>query len=351
MEELRAKLIQQFLEGFNAIDLSLDPSRITLKYNSLTENILETLLIQKEKEEEKKKEHTQTIAQNTPKPQDTCIEGSLDYMVNISSSGKSFDTLLEPENNSPSHLRSLKNAVLEEPSTIPKNFMLTEEMKQFAKLKFVKNIEDVFEEFTFYYQGKGNCNKDWEAVWKKWVLSNSKFTNHLPRTPLDHDIVLSQTMQSIAKKYLKEEAIELEFTKFKNYYISTGDLKSSWVKVWENWCIKHKEFQPKVLKEQSSKQKEKADYKWDFRKVKDTSDKIKNWLEFDAKIDWMTDYYWKNIQRFTIKTKSSSLQLGWKKMPHPDFNKDEILLFRIDTNEAKYLLEENIDTVEVIEND
>jgi len=39
-------------------------------------------------------------------------------------------------------------------------------------------------------------------------------------------------------------------------------------------------------------------------------------------------------------------------MPHPDFNKDEILLFRVDTNDAKYLLNNGeIDTVEVIEND
>ena len=46
------------------------------------------------------------------------------------------------------------------------------------------------------------------------------------------------------------------------------------------------------------------------------------------------------------------LKLAWTKMPHPDFNKDEILLFKVDTEEAKYLLNnENIDTVEVIEND
>ncbi|MGB5791857.1 hypothetical protein, partial [Poseidonibacter sp.] len=101
----------------------------------------------------------------------------------------------------------------------------------------------------------------------------------------------------------------------------------------------------------STHNQEKANYKWDFRKVKNTSDKIKNWLTFDLKLDWMELYYWKDIKLFEIKTNQGVLKLGWKKMPHTDFNKDEILLFRIDTSEAKSLLSEHIDTVEVIENE
>lgn len=101
----------------------------------------------------------------------------------------------------------------------------------------------------------------------------------------------------------------------------------------------------------STHHQEKAAYKWEFRKAKNISDKIKNWLEFELKLNWMDLFYWKDIKEFEIKTNQGILKLAWEEKIHPDFNKNEILLFNVDTNKSRYLLDqEYIDTVEVIEN-
>ena len=174
--------------------------------------------------------------------------------------------------------------------------------------------------------------------WSKWCIDIHPLKITVDKSELILDSLL---IHSIAEKYLNKEIIYIEFKKFKNHYISNGTTKVVWTPVWENWCINYKYFKPKAPKEQSSKQKEKADYKWDFKKAKDISDKLKDWLEFDAKINWMEEYYWKNIYQFDIKTNDGFLKLAWIKMPHPDFNKDEIILFKIDTHTGKYLLYDN----------
>lgn len=338
MEDLKSKIIDKFTNEINSLDLSMDEHLLTMKYNSIVENILNTIIVKREKI-------------NVPLHETTNnnnLKHTFDNTFGLCA-GKSSDTVLSSD--TVPRLSSNTTSVSES-TTIPNNFTLTYEMKQFAQSKFLQNIEDVFEDFKLYYQSKSTTNTDWEPVWKRWVLNQNKYKNHLVKTTIDENIVLDNGMIQVAKKYMDKDVITLEFTKFKNHYISNGDLKVSWGKVWENWCINHKQFQPKVPKEQSTKQKEKADYKWDFRKAKDISDKIKDWLEFDAKINWMEKYYWKDIHQFEIKTNDGVLKLAWSKMPHPDFNKDEILLFKIDTDEAKYLLNnDTIDTVEVIEND
>ena len=156
---------------------------------------------------------------------------------------------------------------------------------------------------------------------------------------------ISKIVKQTAKEYMDNENITLEFTKFKNHYMANGDLKVSWEKVWENWCINHKQFKPKAPREQSTKQKEKADYKWDFRKAKEVSDRIKNWLRFDKKINWLDDYYWKDIPIPGI---------GWQKVMHPDFNKEEIILFKIDSSDGNFMLQHKTNDIidaEVLEND
>ena len=342
MQDLKSQIIDRFTNEINSLDLSMNETNLTLKYNSIVENILNTILVKKEKINIPL--HKTTNENN--------FKHTFDNTFGLCA-GKSSDTVLSSDN-SPrlSSSGSIHNSQIKESTTIPNNFTLTYEMKQFAQSKFLQNIDDIFEDFKLYYQSKSTTNTDWEPVWKRWVLNQNKYKKHLVKTTIDENITLSNDMVQIAKKYMEKTHITLEFTKFKNHYIANGDLKVSWEKVWENWCINHKQFKPKAPREQSSKQKEKADYKWDFRKAKDISDKIKDWLEFDAKINWMEKYYWKDIHQFEIKTNDGILKLAWTKMPHPDFNKDEILLFKVDTEEAKYLLNhENIDTVEVIEND
>ena len=252
--------------------------------------------------------------------------------------GKSADISLS--DNSYMNISTKKESA-ETNTTIPANFTLTYEMRFFAKSKFIQNVDDIFEDFKLYYQSKGTLNSDWEAVWKRWVLNQNKYKTHLIKTVIDEDMILNTPMLKFAQKYIDKNNIELEFVKFKNHYTASGDIKVSWVKMWENWCIKHKEFKPK----ENTKAKEKADYRWDFRKAKEVSDRIKDWLEFDKKINWLDDFYWKNIPIPGI---------GWQKVIHPDFNKEEILLYKIDSTDGNFMVEHKTDDIidaEVLEND
>jgi hypothetical protein len=95
----------------------------------------------------------------------------------------------------------------------------------------------------------------------------------------------------------------------------------------------------------TTQNKEKDYYKWDFRKAKEVSDKIKNWLRFDKKINWIDDYYWKDIPIPGIR---------WQKVMHPNFNKEEIILFKINSNDGSFILQHKSNDIidaEVLKND
>jgi len=330
MEDLKSQIKQKFAYEIDNLDLSMDTSLLTLKCNTLMENLLHTIL--------SKREHTQVPLSQTSNNNDFTFD--FDTLC----SGKSSETILSGNCSPSNHTSKIQQN--NESTTIPNNFSLTYEMKAFAKSKFLQNIEDVFEDFKLYYQSKSTLNSDWEAVWKRWVLNQNKYKNHLIKTTIDEDMKLSNEMIQIAQQHIKnKDAIQLEFIKYKNHYLANGDLKVSWNKVWENWCINHKQYKPKAPREQTTKQKEKADYKWDFRKAKEVSDRIKNWLRFDKKINWLDDYYWKDIPIPGI---------GWQKVMHPDFNKEEILLFKIDSSDGNFMLQHKTDDIidaEVLEND
>jgi len=315
-QQIKTLFSQQIdLIDFNLIGTNKDI--LELKLNTIVENII------------------QKIDANISIPLSKTSNDNVNLYID---SGKSEDTLLS---NNYSNYQPKQSINTNLSTNIPSNFILNFEMKQFAKSKFIQNPEDVFEEFKLYYQGKGTSNSDWEAVWKKWVMSQNKYKSHLIKTVIDEDMMINDPMRKFAKKYIDKDSIELEFIKFKNHYIASGDLKVSWVKMWENWSIKHKEFKPK----ENTKAKEKADYRWDFRKAKDVSDRIKDWLEFDKKINWLDDFYWKEIPIPGI---------GWQKVQHPDFNKEEILLYKIDSTDGSFMLNHKTDDIidaEVLEND
>lgn len=324
MDSFKTQLKERFSKEIDQLNLSLDINTLEMKYNTIVEDIFETIKIKKEQ-----------ISLPLSQTSNDNLYGDEFGLC----SGKSSDTVLNStKNNEYKPATSLKK----ESTSIPNNFNLTYEMKAFAKSKFIQNVEEVFENFKLFYQSKGTTNSDWEAVWKRWVLNQNRYKNHLVKTTLDEDIELSKTYKQIAKKYIKNNYMDIEFTKFKNHYISNGDLKVSWEKVWENWCINHKQFQPK---EQSTKSKEKSDYKWDFRKAKDVSDRIKDWLRFEKNINWLDDFYWKDIPIPGI---------GWQKVMHPDFNKEEILLYKIESQDGNYMIQHKTNDIidaEVLEND
>jgi len=325
MDLIKEELKSRFCKAINELDLSKDNSLLEIEFNSINENLFEFIKRQKEKN---------SIPVRKTTNQNLCCSSEFDLC-----SGKSNDVLL---NEIPTTQKVIKESP-EKQTTIPNNFALNYEMKQFAQSKFIQNVEEVFENFKLYYQSKGIVNSDWEAAWKKWVLNNNKYKNHLIKTTIDEEMKLDNNLLNIAKKYIKKDSIELEFLKFKNHYISNGDLKVSWERVWENWCINSKQFNKQTPN--SSAMAEKQQYKWNFKKAKDISDKIKDWLEFEKGINWLDDYYWKGIPIPGI---------GWQKVVHPDFNKEEILLYKIDSVDGNFMLSHKTNDVidaEVLEND
>ncbi len=325
MDKLKLEIKSIFEKQLDLMNLNsqnITKDILELKLNGLVENIIEKI----------------DLNENVSVPLTRTTNDNI-YSENFDiDRGKSSDTSLSDNNYMN---KSIKTSISDENTTISSSFTLTYEMKNFAKSKFILNVDDVFEDFKLYYQSKGTLNSDWEAVWKRWVLNQNKYKTHLIKTVIDEDMNLNKPMLEFAKKYIDKNNIELEFVKFKNHYLASGDIKVSWVKMWENWCIKHKEFKPK----ENTKAKEKADYRWDFKKAKEVSDRIKDWLRFDKKINWLNDFYLKDIPIPGI---------GWQEVKHPDFNKEEILLYKIDSTDGNFMLSHKTDDIidaEVLEND
>ncbi|MEA3316162.1 MAG: hypothetical protein U9Q30_09920 [Campylobacterota bacterium] len=255
-------------------------------------------------------------------------------------SGKSQDVLIDASFNKDisKELSVKKNNKI---TSIPDNFILDYDMLHFATSKYIKNPQNLFDDFKLYYQAKGTLNSDWKKAWERWVLQQNKFNSPLEKTLINKDMILTEDMKKVASKYLKNDKIELEFIKFKNHYLASGDIKASWIKTWENWTIKNNQLKSKA----TSTSQEKSDYRWNFRKAKDVSDRIKEWLKFDKKINWLDDYYWKDIPIPGI---------GWQKVMHPDFNKEEILLYKVESKDGQFMIEhasDDIIEIEILENE
>lgn len=326
MQKLKEQLKGLFCEKIDQSTQNLTPSNIELILGNLIEECIEEL------------DFSNTVSISVLQTSNNNCYGD-DFEI---TSTKSSDVDLPSDNN---YFKVSKNNIVpKEESTIPSDFILTNDMRNYATKNFIPKeyVDITFEDFKLYYQSKAILNSDWEAVWKRWVLNNNKYKNHLIKTTIDEDMLLSDHMRSFASKHIDKNSIDLEFLKFKNHYLANGDLKVSWEKVWENWCIQHKQFKPK---QQSTQAIEKQNYRWDFKKAKETSDRIKDWLEFDKGINWLDDFYWKGI---------SIPGIGWQKVQHPDFNKEEILLYKIDSDNGQFMLNhksEDIIDAEILEKD
>ena len=134
---------------------------------------------------------------------------------------------------------------------------------------------------------------------------------------------------------------ETEFESFKIF----NDNKIDKVTLinFDKWCMQKR--RKLVEKEQKNKgREEQKAYRWDFRKAKNISDNIKKYLKFDLGIDYL-DYYWKDELPFTIENKTYDI----KQVMHPDFNKNEYLIFVVDEKDenSKYLLNYEEDIIDV----
>lgn len=153
----------------------------------------------------------------------------------------------------------------------------------------------------------------------KKIFANKKFD-----ITLDSDMINQATNLNIS-------AIDDEFEKFvsfnKSKFKSLKIMKSKWL-LWIKQAAKYMTQQNKRAGYNKYNQiQEKEAYKWDFRKAKDVSDKIRNWLDFEAKIDWRDFYYFKDINPFTINARNGKLTIFYKDVIHPDFNRKETILY------------------------
>jgi hypothetical protein len=153
----------------------------------------------------------------------------------------------------------------------------------------------------------------------KKIFKNKKF-----------EIVLDESMIKQAQN-LNISNKDDEFEKFvsfnKNKFKSIKIMKSKWL-LWIKQAAKYINQQNKRAGYTKYNQiQEKAAYKWDFRKAKDISDKIKDWLTFDAKVKWRDLYYYQDINPFSINAKNGNLTIYYKDVMHPDFNKKETILY------------------------
>lgn len=135
------------------------------------------------------------------------------------------------------------------------------------------------------------------------------------KTITSKTINITTTIKEIAAEF-KVENVDEEWQKFLDSYNNDKKSPQLQIKYWKQWCS---QYQYQVHR--SKQTDEKKNYRWDFKKAKDGSDRIKDWLEFEKGINWLDDFYLKDIPIQGI---------GWQEVQHPDFNKKEILLFRIE---------------------
>ena len=158
------------------------------------------------------------------------------------------------------------------------------------------------------------------------------------------------------KNEMREQAINLniiniddEFEKFiifnKSKFKSLKVMKNKWL-LWIKQAAKYFKQQNKRAGHAKYNQiQEKSAYKWEFKKAKDVSDKIKDWLTFEGKIDWRDLYYYKDINPFTINAKNGKLSIYYKDVMHPEFNKKETILYTENEDENSDIID-----VEIINN-
>jgi len=209
-------------------------------------------------------------------------------------------------------------------TSFSKNHQKIESIFKFYSKNQNLDIQDEFENFIYHYENRKNAGKfdGWYShnffikQWQKWCKIIKEIIN-----PID---------SYFYDKKFKTIGTKKEFEHFQIHYQGLGSLIKEPFKLFESWIKTAKKFKNFTNTTQIQKSKEQQEYKWNFRKAKDISDKIKDYLEFEKGINWLDDYYWKG---------KSIPGIGWQKVIHPDFNKEEILLFKIDSVDGNYMLQ------------
>jgi len=210
-----------------------------------------------------------------------------------------------------------------------RNAEIEEIFNEKSRNKLLK-ISEEYQKFQDYYLNNGFQFKILRVLKYKWTEWCQKIH------PLSLDI------ENLSHANFKDFGGKNVFNLWKNHCISRNFRFENIEKAKVNFENYSKINKKMIIKNynnnsnQTEKQKQKADYRWDFRKAKDTSDRIKEWLEFEKGIKWLEDFYLKDIPIPGI---------GWRDVMHPDFNREEILLFKIDSQNGQYMLKNTNDDI------
>ena len=156
---------------------------------------------------------------------------------------------------------------------------------------------------------------------------------------------LEQFREMFAKFQFDLKEFDLEFENFKIY--NDNNLEKITLDNFKKWCMQKKRKQTQVQATQTTNN-EKDRYKWEFKKAQAISNKIKDHLEFNLGINWLEDYYLKDVKEFAV----DGIKYGYQDVMHPYFNKEEILLYKIDDDNGQFLIqfkEDEIIDIELIE--
>ncbi len=168
-------------------------------------------------------------------------------------------------------------------------------------------------------------------VWQYILKNKDKL---LDRTlPFNNGLDLK--FKEISDKY-KIKNFDDELEQFKNF--NNDNPKRINLNNWTNWCKQYQMHKnKKSAKNTSSEQK---NYTWDFRKAEKISNEIKNFLEFEKGIKWLEDYYLKDIPIPGV---------GWQDVMHPHLNKEEIILFKLDSEHEQFMINYQSDDILEVE--
>jgi len=162
------------------------------------------------------------------------------------------------------------------------------------------------------------------------------------------EFTLSKNEANISKEGVLESAIEYDEKKHKEFAVffkKFGFEDVDFGEEFKNFCLYNNDMIEKITianftkwcmhkKRKKLEKKEKKPENWDFKKAKETSDRLKEWFMFEICFDWQEEYYNNNITTFEY----DGVHYGWKKIKHPSFKKVEIFLFVVDDDPylAKY---------------
>ena len=180
------------------------------------------------------------------------------------------------------------------------------------------------------------------VFWIEFTITKNE-TNIIESEALENSIIFDEIKHKEFKILFQKFGFEdkLFEDEFRNFCLFNNDNE---VKItidnFTKWCMQKKRKAVEALKK-SKEQQEKAAYKWNFRKAKYASDKLKDYFMFDVAFDWQEEYYWKDIKTFEY----NSVNYSWQKVLHPDFGKEETLLFVVEQDE--YLANTTADILDV----